>query len=129
MRNEQFQIMTGRVGVALAVLSIVLAGIAIIFVNTDGTITGPAIVPTLAGLFALITGGWAVYLSRQGAPREAVFAMLNHMTTIGFIIVAAIGFVAWTRAHDNVPAILATLVGLQAPIAVFLAKRYLAGKF
>lgn len=129
MHNDPVSILTGRIGFMLAVLSIILAGIAIIFVNTDGTITGPAIVPTLASLYALVTGGWAVYQSRTDTPRKNVLAMLEHMTTIGFIVIAAIGFVAWTRSTEDVPAILATLVGLQAPIAVFLAKRYLTGKF
>lgn len=125
MRNEKI----GRVGVALAFMAIVLAGIAIIFVNVDDTITGPAIVPTVAALYALLTGGWAVYLAHTDADIASAKSMLMHMTRIGVVAVLAIGAVAWLRATESTPAALATLVSLQAPLAVFLGKRYISGTF
>lgn len=116
----------GTIGSVLAGVAILMLLLSMIFVSTEATFLGAALIPTFSAVITLATGAWAVWLARSEAPLAAGVAMLSHMTTISFILVAAIAVVVWTRADTNLPSLFATLVAFEGPIAIFLAKRFLS---
>lgn len=115
----------GLLGSVLAGVAILMLLLSMIFVSTEGTLLGAALIPAFSAIITLATAAWAVWLARSHAPVGSAVAMLSHMTTISFILVAAIAVVVWTRAQTNLPSLFATLVALEGPIAIFLAKRFL----
>ncbi|MFY9262165.1 MAG: hypothetical protein GX483_02340 [Actinomycetaceae bacterium] len=124
MNNDAFTRLAARLGVVFAVLAIIMSALAMLFVQVDGELSGPALIPALGALYLIVIAAWSVFLSRTEAKPVALTAMLNHMVTIGFVLITALGVVIWTRQPDTLPAVLGLLVALQGPIAVFLAKRY-----
>lgn len=118
----------GTIGSVLAGVAILMLLLSMIFVSTEATLLGAALIPTFSAVITLATGAWAVWLARSEAPLASGVAMLSHMTTISFILVAAIAVVVWTRADTNLPSLFASLVALEGPIAIFLAKRFLSSR-